>query len=306
MSLKELFVLLLMCVVWGFHFVVIKTAVATVPPITYAAVRMVLVAIVLAPFLRWRKDEMPLVLCAGVSLGAVNYALMFTGISFATASASAIAVQLYAPFATILSIVFLGERIGLPRTLGISSAFVGVVIIALSEQQETVGSGAALGIGLVSLAMLFEAGGAVLIKKTKSFKPIELLAWFAVVGAVCLSLAALVLEPGGLPSLIAADPFVVIGAVLYSAVGASIVGHTSYYWLIKRLPISIVSSSAFLTTLIAVVASAALLQEPLSGAFFLGGILTVIGVGVVLFRSKASAPQPGARGAGFFRRSLKQ
>ena len=98
MSIREISILLLVCLIWGFHFVVIKTAVGVMPPMFYAAIRMVLVAAILSRFLKWRKGEMRFVLIGGVCIGALNYALMFTGLKFATASAAAIAIELNVPF----------------------------------------------------------------------------------------------------------------------------------------------------------------------------------------------------------------
>ncbi len=304
MSLREFAVLLNMCLFWGLHFVVIKLAVADLPPTTYAAVRMALVAAILSPFLRWRPGAMGYILVGGLCLGALNYALLFNGLTRATASASAVAVELYTPFATILSVIFLGETVGWRRVGGIALAFAGVVLIALAGEQEAgTETSQTLGIAMVAGAVMFEAVGAVIIKRTKGFKPIELLAWFGVIGAAFLTLTALTIEPGGFERIASADPWRVTGAVAYSAVGASIIGHTSYYWLIQRLPISLVAPSAFITTVIAVAASVAILGEPFTPAFAIGGLMTMAGVGVILLRSNRAAPEPGARGAGFFRRT---
>lgn len=196
MSARELIVLIAMCVVWGLHFVVIKVAVGELPPIFYAAIRMTLVAAVMAPFLRWRPGNMVWVLSGGLCLGAMNYAFMFSGVSMATASASAIAIELYVPFATILSMIFLGDKLGWRRIVGISMAFAGVAIIALGEtgDADKAGTRMGLGIGLVAAGALSEAIGAILVKKSTAFKPHELLAWFAVVGTVGLWLMTFLFE----------------------------------------------------------------------------------------------------------------
>lgn len=293
MSARELIVLVSLCTVWGFHFVVIKTAVEAVPPIFYAAMRMSLVALVMAPFLRWRPGRMAPVLAAGLCLGALNYALMFNGVRHATASASAIAVELYAPFATILSVLFLGEKVGWRRTLGIALAFCGVALIALGKDGARIG----FGVGLVAMASLLEATGAILVKRAQGFRPQELLAWFAVIGALFLWSATFVLETGQGEALRAADSVILVGAVVYSALGASVFAHTAYYWLLQRLPVSQVAPSALLTTLMAVGFSVALLGEPLTVRFLIGGAVALTGVAIILFRtSKTStmAPVPSA------------
>lgn len=304
MNLREFCVLMTMCLVWGLHFIVIKVALGELPPTTYAAARMALVAALLAPFLRWRPGVMHRVFAAGLCLGVLNYAFMFNGVGLATASASAVAVELYTPFATILSFVFLKETIGWRRTTGIALAFAGVVVIALGggEGDAAAAETQSLGVALVAFGVMFEAVGAIVIKRTSGFRPIELLAWFSVIGAACLWPLALLLEPNGVRAIPAADPVRLAGAIVYSAIGASIIGHTSYYWLIQRLPISLVAPSAFITTLIAVIASVIILGDPLTLPFLIGGAMTMAGVAIVLLRSNRAAAEPGARGAGFFRR----
>ena len=296
MSLRELLVLLSTSAVWGFHIVVIKTGVDVAPPIFYAALRMSLVAILLAPFLRWRPGRMGRVFAAGVCLGALNYALMFTGIRLAPASASAIAIELYVPFATILSIVFLGEKVGWRRTLGIALAFVGVAIVALGRSGEGAGGAlAAFGVTLVAAAALTEAMGAIFVKQASGFRPHELLAWFALFGAAALTATSFALEDGQAAALVSEDRLTLAGAVAFSALGASIYAHTAYYWLLQRLPVSQVAPSGLLTTVFAVASSVAFLGEPLTPLFLVGGLMAMIGVGIILIRSgKGAIVEPGA------------
>lgn len=286
MSVREVFVLFSICFIWGLHFVVMKLAVGVLPPMFYAALRMALVALILSPFLVWRKGEMGLILLGGLCLGGVNYALMFTGLQYATASAAAIAIELNVPFATILAIVFLGDRPGWRRLLGITLAFAGVAVIAVGgsdggEGDRSVG----FGVGLVAAGAFAEAAGAVIVKRTVSLKPHELLAWFALIGTIALSLMSFVFEEGQGAAWAAADPTLIVGAILYSALGSSLYAHTAYYWLLQRLPISVVAPSVLFTTVIAVLSSVILLGDPFGMRMVVGGLMTLAGVGVVLFRN---------------------
>jgi len=86
-------------------------------------------------------------------------------------------------------------------------------------------------------------------------------------------------------------------ALLYSALLVSIVAHGSYYWLLKRLPIYVVSTSGLMTTVIAILSSALILGEALTGELLLGGLVTLLGIGLILFRntqklSNATPPTP--------------
>lgn len=298
MSSRELAVMVLMCSVWGFHFVVIKVAVAEIPPIFYAALRMTLVAIVMAPFLRWRKAQMGRIFIAGLCLGGVNYAFLFSGLSLTTASAGAVAIELYAPFATLLSVVFLGEKVGWRRAAGITLAFAGVAIIALYQPStETSAAVASLGVGvlLVASGAMVEAFGAIAIKQTHGFKPFELLAWFAVIGVLFLWPATFIIESNQTTALLAADKVLLACAIAFSAFGASIFAHSAFYWLLQRLPVSQVSSSALLATIFAVIFGVVLLGDKLGPAFFIGGGMTLGGVAIILMRThdKMSKKDPG-------------
>lgn len=255
---------------------------------------MAAVAIVLAPFLRWRAGKMKMLFLAALCFGCVNYVLLLNGVKLATASASAIANQLYVPFATVLSVLFLNEKIGWRRITGVALAFAGVAIIAISRDQEVAGARIGIGVGLVAAAALVEATGSILVKKATGFKPWELLAWFGFIGAPVLFAASAVLESGQLAAFAAADKKIVFGAVIYSALVSSVFGHTAYYWLIQRRPVSEVAPSSLLTTLFGVSFSVALLNEPFTLAFVIGGLMTLAGVGIVVLRAPASAPEPGA------------
>lgn len=301
MNTRELIVLLAMCLIWGFHFIVIKVAVTELDPMFYAAIRMTLVAALMAPFLRWRASGMRLVLAAGLCLGALNYAFMFSGLKYATASAAAIAIELHVPFATILSVIFLNDRIGVRRVIGISLAFIGVAIIMLGKNESGgEATNIPLGVSLIACAAFVEAVGAILVKKSFGFKPQELLAWFALVGAAGLWTLTFTLDSDHAAQFAASDKGLIIGAILYSAIGGSIIGHTAYYWLLQRLPVSIVSPSVLLTTLIAVVFGIVLLGDPFGPRMIAGGVLVLAGVGFVLLRNsrkqdiKAPMPKPGA------------
>ena len=116
MSLREFLVLMMVCLFWGMHFVVMKLTVTdTAEPLFYAAVRMSLVGLLLAPKLKWHQGQMRAVCMAGACYAGLNYAFAFPALSMTTASAAAIAFELYVPFSIILSVLIFKEKIGLPK-----------------------------------------------------------------------------------------------------------------------------------------------------------------------------------------------
>jgi len=274
----------MVCVIWGLHFVVMKVTVGnTAPPLFYAAVRMTIVMLLLLPWLKWHTGLMKYVIMAGLGYGALNYAFMFPAMGMTTAAAGAITIELYVPFSIILSVIWLGDRIGVKRICGIALAFMGVAVIAMGKPDETAGPQFLMGILLMVGAAMSEAVGAVLVKKVTGVKPLELLAWFSVVGTVVLWSLTLQIEDNQMQAFAPENSLNFLWALLYSTLLVSIVAHASYYWLLQRLPIYIVSTSGLMTTVVAIAAGHLLLGEALTPQLLVGAALTLLGIGFILY-----------------------
>jgi len=288
MSVREFCVLMLVCLIWGLHFTVMKYTIVDmgVPPLFYAALRISCLGLILLPFLKWHKGQMKAVLFGGLGYGALNYAFMFPAMQLTTASAAAVAIELYMPFSIILSVLILGERIGIWRTSGAALAFIGVVLIGLGTPSEEAGQGFALGIALMACGAMAEAVGAISVKSVKSVNPIQLLAWFGIVGSVVLWPLSLILEDGQM-SAFAPETRVNFGmALIYSTLLVSLVAHGSYYWLLQRLPIHTVAPSGLMTTVIGVAAGVVILKEAPTPILFIGSLITLSGISIILWRNK--------------------
>ena len=286
---------MLVCGIWGLHFVVMKFTIVDmgVPPLFYAALRVTLMALILLPFLKWHSGQMKAVLMGGLGFGALNYAFMFPAMQLTTASAAAVAIELYMPFSIILSVLILGERIGPWRIGGASLAFIGVVLIGLGTPSEAAGQGFALGIGLMACAAMSEAIGAISVKSVKSVKPLQLLAWFGIVGSIVLWPLSLALEDNQM-SAFAPETRVNFGlALVYSVFLVSLVAHGSYYWLLQRLPIHTVAPSGLMTTVIGVAAGVVILREAPTAILLVGALITILGVSIILWRNKVQAKVEG-------------
>ena len=281
----------MICTIWGLHFVVMRSAIGDVgvPPIFYAALRMSLVALLMSPFLRWHKGQMRYVLIGGLGFGALNYAFMFPAMGMTTASAAAVTIELYMPFSVLLGVILLGERIKGWSWLGIGLAFMGVVIIGLSGTREAAGPLYVYGIGLIACGALSEACGAIAVKRTSGIRPSQLVAWFAVVGTVVLWPLTLLLETEQ-SSVFAPDiRWQFAGALLYSVLLVSILAHGSYYWLLSRLPIQVVTPSGLLTTVIGVAGGLIILGEPITAGLLIGVAVTLSGIAIVIWRGNRRA-----------------
>ncbi|NNU16408.1 DMT family transporter [Parvularcula sp. ZS-1/3] len=284
MKPREALLLLAVCAAWGLHMVIVKFVTGHVSPLVYVAFRMPILALILAPLLRWYPGQMHRVLIAGACFGGINYIFMFSGIALTNASMGSVLAETYVIIATIFSVVFLGEKVGWKRISGIGVALIGVLIIATAEGDGEASQNFALGALLIVLGCTAEATGAIFVKKIDGVTPLGLLAWMAVVGSVVCFVPAALLTDNQF-AWISSDSFTPVTlSLLYSVLVASVFGHTSYYWLLKRVPLSIIAPSGLLITLFAVVFGVLLLGEELTIRLILGALLVVSGVGVVLVR----------------------
>lgn len=285
MSPFQFCLLIAVCLVWAFHVIVIKTTVDLVSPLTYVAWRMVILAAVLSPLLKWHRGQMRLMIAGGACFGGLNYVFMFSGLKLTTASIGAILMESYVIIATIFSVLFLGEKVGWRRISGIASALIGITIIATAEGDATGSANLPLGAFFILIGMTAEASGALAVKKIHGVKPLAMLAWFALVGCVITVLLALIFEREHFAWTATPDRGVILGALGYSVVAASIFGHSTYYYLLQRVPLSLIAPSGLLITFFAVIFGVTLLGEPLTPRLLVGGALVVSGVGVVLIRA---------------------
>jgi drug/metabolite transporter (DMT)-like permease len=224
-------------------------------------------------------------LTAAICSGGLHFALMYSGVALSdNLSAVAIGGQLGVPFATLLSVMLLGERIHWRRWLGIGMAFAGVVLIGFSPEVFSAWSG----LMLIVIAALIGAVGLVAIKRVHDLEPLELQAWLAWGSVPLLLPLSLLLEDGQWASLRTAG-VTGWGALLYSAVLASLVAHTSYFALIRRYPVSSVAPVTVLTPLFSVFFAVLLLGDTLDARMILGGLLTLAGVTVILVRERRGA-----------------
>jgi O-acetylserine/cysteine efflux transporter len=270
------------CAIWGFNLIAIKAGVERMPPIFFSFLRFLVVSIAVLPFLRLRRGEMRWLLLAAVCSGGLQFALMFVGIAQSgSMSAVAIAGQLGVPFATLLSIAILGEQVRWRRWTGILLSFAGVMLIGFNP----VVFDSLAGLSLVVLGAMSGSLGLVAIKRVHEIKPLELQAWFAWTSLPVLGLLSLVLERGQLASLESLD-VLGAGAVLYTALAASLFGHTLFFAMVQRYTVTSVAPITVLAPLFSVMFAVLLLGESLDWRMVVGGAMTLGGVVIIALREQ--------------------
>jgi len=278
---RDLFVALVINIMWGLNIIASKMAVEAIGPFTAVALRQAVVFIVCFTALRIVPGRMRPLLLLGVLSGAaflviINLSLLVTK----NVSTLAIASQLGAPFSLLLGIVFLKEKIHLPRMIGIGLAFAGVVVLVFDPS----GQPEYLGLGLTAISALIWAIGSLIQRQLRGVPVLTIYAWIGVIGTIILVPVAWHFEPAtirALPDLPLRD----FGWVIFSAIGSSVLGQGGMAWLLQRHPISTVIPLTLASPVIAVVAASWFFETPLTPVMILGGILAMAGVTIITVRS---------------------
>jgi O-acetylserine/cysteine efflux transporter len=275
--------LVAICAVWGFNFVASKVGVNQFPPLFFVGLRFGILLLCLLPFLRWAPGRMRDVILIALFNGAFHFGLLFVGIALTEASVVAIVVQLNAPFATMLSIVLLGEVVRWRRWTGIALTFLGVAIISVEPHVLD----APAGVLFSAAAALSGAVAAILMRRLTNVGAFQLQSWTALVTAPALLAASFLLETGQGEALASAD-LMAWGALLYTTFGASLIGHNVYYWLLQRYEVSLLAPLTLLSPILGVFFGITILDEPLTSRIALGAAIAFAGVTILALRNKVA------------------
>ena len=278
---------LVVMLIWGLNLVVAKIGLEQLPPLLFMALRFGLLALILAPFVRWPGERWFQIFLISITLGFLHFSLMFTGLADVDAATAAITIQLQVPFAALLAALFLNDKIGWRRAIGLATAFGGVAVISGEPRLE----GNYVAFLLVVAASLVWALANVQIKRLGEINGLELNTWVSVFATPQLLLGSLLLESGQVEALTNAD-WRAYGSILYQSFAVLLLGYSIWYWLLKRYDVNQAMPFTLLVPLVGVASGVLLLDELFTWTLAAGGALTIVGVAIILIRRpKTAAPE---------------
>ncbi|WP_313111271.1 O-acetylserine/cysteine exporter [Pseudescherichia sp.] len=287
MTRKDGLLALLVVVVWGLNFVVIKVGLHNMPPLMLAGLRFVLVAFPALLFVARPKVPLRLLLGYGLTISFGQFAFLFSAIKFGMpAGLASLVLQAQAFFTIVLGAVAFGERLQLKQVLGITLAVFGVLVLAessLNGQDVTV-----LGFMLTLAAAFSWACGNIFNKKIMQHPShpgvMSLVVWSALIPVVPFMVASLIFDGPALmlQSLVQIDITTVLSLV-YLAFVATIIGYGIWGTLLGRYETWRVAPLSLLVPVVGMASAALLLGETLNGLQLLGAALIMAGLYINIF-----------------------
>lgn len=290
-------------VVWGSTYLGIALAVQTIPPFLMGFLRFVPAGILLAaaiairnrstirrPTLRQVRDTSIVggfLLLGGMGLVAWAEQTIPSGVA-------ALFIALMPMWLAILARVVFGDRLPRLAVLGIVVGLVGVGILTWPEAGVPPLDPAGVA-ALIASPIFWSIGSLYAAKKAVAPTPALFATGLQMVagGIILLAAAALTGELTGFEWTQVSDTS--WAGVAYLLVVGSLVGYTTFAWLITVAPLPRVTTYAYVNPVVAVLLGWLFLAEPLSPRTILaGGVIVVAVVLIVTARGRVGSTQPAA------------
>lgn len=288
MKLRDFIVLMICCVGWGGNFVVSAWALGNnpVPPFMLAATRALFVILIMGFFLFKplpKKFGLLLIVCGLV--GPVHLGFLYTGLQTASATGSSIVAQFFIPMSTVLSIIFLKEKIGRVRGGAILGAFIGVIIMVY----DPVSFNIEIGLVYILGAYLALAIASIIMKFVGDISWQQYVVWMAVVVLISMTAASLLFESGQ-AQIWETSRQPLLTAAIYAAIGVTIIAHGQYFDMIKRYDVSVVVPLTLMVPVFATILGVIFLKDAIYQRYIVGAVLILPCVYIISSYGNVIAP----------------
>jgi O-acetylserine/cysteine efflux transporter len=271
---------LLVIAVWALNTVAIKFITNDIPPFTGLTIRLILVSLCFLPFLRpvprdklWMLAQISMLICV------LHWASLIWSIERLDASMAAILLQMQVIFALLWGWIFFGERFGWRTSIGIGLGIIGVIILvglpahppSLSGVIGIIFSVIALTLGYARMKGLSDIGAGNYIVLT------HLIALPPVLAITFLKEDPLNIDWNGVNNI------TLWGSLAFQVFLVSI-AHMVWQRLMNRNAMSVLPNLTLLIPFLGVASAVILLGESITWPMVAGGLLTTLGVAIILIR----------------------
>lgn len=277
---RHLLLALAVVAVWGTNFVVIKVALAHLPPLLFGALRFALallpaVLVLPRPAVPWGN-----LAAYGVLVGVGQFGLLYLAMrSQISPGLASLVIQTQVFFTIGLAMHFARERVAPYQWLALALAVAGIVVIAT----HTDGSTTVTGLAMVLVAAFSWASGNIVGKRAGRVNMLAYVVWSSAFAVPPLLALSLVFEGWSAvrEGVMAADA-ATWGAVLWQSYANTLFGYAAWSWLLSRHPAATITPMALLVPVFGMGASAWLLAEPLPGWKLVAAALVMAGLALNL------------------------
>lgn len=284
---KGLLAYILVCILWGSTYLAIKIGVHSFPPFLFGGFRYLTAGSIILlygfikklEFPKDKKDYLKISIAGLLMLGLSNSLILIAEIRINSSTAALLVATVPIFMAIIEQFIPGGSRVSLFGWIGMIIGFAGVGVLSLSGEGLDTDT---IGIMLVLLASLAWAAGSVCSKRTIAGGSIIIhIGVQMLAGGLAQTFMGIVTgEMSGLNPEGSA-----IWALLYLIIFGSLIGYTSYIYLISVWPISKAGTYAYINPIVAMILGWLILGETITLKMIISTILVLSGV-IIVQKSK--------------------
>jgi O-acetylserine/cysteine efflux transporter len=273
---KDFLLALVVIIVWGMNFVVIKVGLDDMPPMLLGALRFLLAAFPAVLFIKRPQIPLRWLLAYGLTISLGQFAFLFSAMSVGMpAGLASLVLQAQAFFTLLFAVVLLGERFRLANLFGLLVAAGGLLLIGSQGN----GLMTLAGFLLTLCAAAMWAIGNIVTRKLGRVNLIGLVVWGSLVPPLPFFALSWLLEgPEVIELALRGFTLDTLLVLAYLAFGATILGYGLWSLLLSRYPASQVAPFSLLVPVVGLTSSALLLDERLSSLQLLGALLVMLGL----------------------------
>ena len=281
-STKDLLGGLLVIFIWALNSAVIKFITIEVPPFTGLALRFVLACAIFAAFFRpLAKDKFSLMLQITILLAVLHWSTLIWGIDKLDISTANIVLQTQVIFATFLGWLMFKEKIGWRTTAGMLCGIAGVIIlVGLPKEPPSL-----IGVIVLLFSMLMLASSYTRQKLLTDVSPLNYIAHLHLLGLIPVIALAFAFEKPAEVEWQNINLLILVPCLLFQVFIVS-GAHTIWQRLMNRNQLSILPNLTLLLPILGVILGIIFFDETLHRGIIFGGLLTMAGVGIIMFRQQ--------------------
>ena len=272
----------LISLIWGSTWLAIRASLESLTPFISGGSRFLLASVFILILMKVRgvslqkdKESIRLYILMGFMSFVIPFGLVYWAEQFVPSGLASVLFGVYPFFVAIFSYFRMpDEIIGKLKIIGMSLGFFGIVVI-FSDSFTTDLTNLFLGMVAVALSGIMQAWIAVTLKKSgKHLNPLSMnFIPMLIAGVTGLAIGMLTEDL----YCININQTAVI-SVLYLAFFGSLITFTVFYWLMKKINVIMLSFTAFITPIIALILGWIFYNETLTTQHLLGSILVLVGL----------------------------
>ena len=280
--LKVLIGFVVICLIWGSSWAAVKIGLESIPPLLSLGMRLTLASIILGSIIFLKHLPIPadkkfwkLVLILCVSSFTVPFVLIYWAQLTVGSGLASVLFATYPFWVALISLILLPNgRITPLRIIGIVIGFLGVIFI-FNNGFSSVRMGTMYGMAAIIAGAIIQAFGLVYLRRMgDDAHPVTLNFFSMSLSAVPLFAASIIYE-NYTGTIFDSHS---LGAIVYLSVFCTVLTFVIYFWLVKHVEAVILSLSALITPVIAVVIGVIFMGEIITSAVYIGTALVLIGV----------------------------